>query len=798
MPADPPHTPPVRAADLLRLTPRRVALLAFPVVLWLIAAFALGGALGKSTDDFSTNLRDPLTGTLPGGFRPFAEYDYFWRPAHMVLIHGLQTYFFAHDRAIHLLSALAHGLVAALLFTFLFLRTRRAFTSAAASLLFLALPVIHEGLYFTSFISGPIAAALWLWLAIATARFVEKRPPRPALHLGALMVIALAMPFFYEQPGAAILAFPLLVLSASTKQALSRRVRAALGVTFLLGLTQAAMAAALVLTAPRGRRGSAASLAPIDEWARRLLDTLASALSHLAGTPARGVVRGGLDLGLHTLSSTSLWVWLVPLGLTGLAWCLAHARPLLAPDDTATPHTPAMGRSDIHADLLLAGFGLASAIAALLPVALVSGQGVAARMLYFPVIGLAIALAGLGSALGAGTTPRLGRAAAAVLAPVVVVVASLGAVALVGIQRQYQVRSRTDHEIAAQLTRLVPHPPADTIFVPLRLDALDTRTGSPFFDRIRPGAFETIWSATALTRQTYHRRDLWASGWNPWRPSILGQPTADDVRLNDRFVVWSPFPPAPLDPTDRAGATRLPWANVIPFIAEPARARSRAGGPLAHVRLVRALVFESEDGSVLNIQPPLVKTLVDAGTIARADTLVFRTFTQSPGAHPGLTDLPPWNWATTGQPATPQNCRAWPGPGNSRPAVWMHPTTANGSRAAVTLTLPPSAEPRRLIVRATIAEHDLDRNAASDPVTLTLTAAGNPSPAPLAELTLRRARFRLEQTWLPLVATIPPSASPVTLRLSIAPAEGSDPSRILDPVWVTPGKVRPWHTGDRR
>lgn len=792
--ADDPPQPAPRAA-IPRLTPRRVVLLAFPIVLWLVAAFAFGGALGKSTDDFSTNLRDPLTGTLPGGFRPFAEYDYFWRPAHMVLIHGLQTFFFGHVRAIHLLSALAHGLVAALLFAFLFLRTRRTFVSASCTLLFLALPILHEGIYFTSFISGPIATALWLWLVIATARFVESPPRRPTVHLAALMVIALAIPFFYEQPGAAILALPLLILSASPTKPAVHRARAALGLTFLLGLTQVAMAGALILTAPEARRGSAASLAPPGEWAGRLIDTLAGGLSHLAGTPARQVVHAGFDLGRHTLATTTLWVWLVPLALTGLAWCLANARPLVAPTpDASSPasasRTP---RSEVSSNLLLAAFGLAAAVCSLLPVALVSGQSIASRMLYFPAIGLAVALAGLASTLTSVFPARLGRTIAAALAPAVVAVTSLGAITLVGIQQQYQTRSRTDYAIARQLARLVPHPPANTIFVPLRLDAMVTRTGSFFFDRLRPGAFETVWSATALTRQTYHRRDLWAAGWNPWKLPLLDRPTDSGARLNDRFVVWSPFPP---DPT---GGTRLTWGSVVPFVVEPGRPRDRDGGALAHVRLVRTLVFESEDGSTLAVQPPLVKSLVDAETIARADTMIFRSFTGVES--PDLTELPPWHWQTTGETAAAETCRAWPGPGNSRPAVWLHPTGGGGARAAITATIPRSTEARRLILRATITEHDLDRNTASDPVTLTLTAIGGDAIAPsnltpLAELSIRRARFRLEQTWLPLIATIPPSTAPVTLRLTISPAEGSNPARILDPVWVTPGKLRPLRPGE--
>jgi hypothetical protein len=378
------------------------------------------------------------------------------------------------------------------------------------------------------------------------------------------------------------------------------------------------------------------------------------------------------------------------------------------------------------------------------------------------------------------------------VAPVIIGVTALGAITLVGIQQQYQNRSNADRSVVGQLATLIPNPPPDTIFVPVRIDATASATGMLFFDRLRPGAFETIWSATAITRQTFHRRDLWAAGWNPWKLPLLDDATGTDVRLTDRFVIWSPFRYV------REGGvagTRLPWSHVVPFVVEPAA--GAGGGRGVRVRLVRRVVFESEDGTELAIQPPIVHERLTAreGALSRSETCVFRTM-REPNATAGLTPLPPWQWSATGKPAEPRICRAWPGQSNTRQAVWMHPDGDSGSRSSLTTVLPPSDSARRLVIRAAITEYDLNRNAASDPMVLALTVDTRPA----AEITIRRARFRSEQTWLPLVATIPASTAPVTLNLSVKAAplpSGAEPKSVLDPLWVTTGQIRPSAPDDR-
>lgn len=609
-------------ADVLRAdcrTTRRLAMWGFPIVLWLVATFGLGGALGKSTDDYSTNLRDPVTNTLACGFRPFAEYSYFWRPAHIWLIHALQSYWYEHDRLIHALSAMMHAVVALLLFVLVRRVSRSSIAAGAAGIGFLVLPVHHEALYFTSTISTMIAAALLLWLAIAVARDAQcASDRRRRWHVAAMGVIALAIPYFYEQAGAGVVALPLLWLACAnqpTRRLPPRAFARPLAITAIAAAMQGAMLLALLLTAPRGRRGSSTSIRPVGDWPEAWASASARLIDLLVGTRARSVMRGGLTLARDAVESSVLWVWLVPLAITATAFVLAVWRGV----DTASPDR----RAGMRAGLLLAAFGAVAAAATMLPPAVVTGQGVPPRLAYVPSLGLAVAFGGVLAIVIAAVGPRSRRVLVSLGAPVLAAAAIEGALALMGVQAWYQSRARTDLTIAEQLRRLMPDPPPQTIFVPIRIEHSTTRTGDVLFDRLRHGAFETIWSSTALTRQTYRRRDLWAAGWNPWRQPVIDQPTDVGVRLNDRFVIWSPFHPA------ERGGTAVPWTNLVPFSVDD-RAR---------VRLVRQLLVNAPDQPRRAIDIPIVVASLRQGQLRRGQTEVAEL--------PGLKRVQPASRATS-------------------------------------------------------------------------------------------------------------------------------------------------------
>jgi len=600
---------------------------AFPVALWLVATFALGGRLGKTTDDYSTNLRDPVTNTLPAGFRPFQEYMYFWRPVHLILIQGLQTFFGEYDRLLHLLSAGAHGVVALLLYSLINRVARSRTAAAAAAVLFMVLPFHYEAICFTSFISGPISTALWLWLAIAVARCAAgSGSPGWWRGLAPMTVIALAIPFFYEVPGAAIAAFPLLWLSCAPVQiSRAQRLLAAVAVTFALGMTQVLFVALLALSAPAGRRGSPASLVQVSRLFDRLLEVWQAGVNLAVDAQARQLARAGFDLGWTTISTSHLWVWLVPLALTGSAWCvLAIVNAMRPADAEGGERQPSHETRRLQSLLLLACFGVAAAALSMLPGALIAGHTIVPRMIYTALLGIAIAFGALLAAISACVPARSRRWIGVAVAPALVAASCLGAIALVGMQAAYQLRSRADLSVAAQLARLAPNPPADTIFLPVRIDHTPTTTGVLRFDRLRPGAFETVWSATALMRQTLRRRDIWAASCNPWRPPMLTDATPEHIRLDDHFIAWSPFPldrRAPNAIRLVETGTRLPWANTIPFIVDE---RGR-------VRALKRIVFARDGGADLVIDPPLVARMLTERSIRRSATTETRVDSRSAG-----------------------------------------------------------------------------------------------------------------------------------------------------------------------
>lgn len=253
--------------------------------------------------------------------------------------------------------------------------------------------------------------------------------------------------------------------------------------------------------------------------------------------------------------------------------------------------------------LLVGAFGIGAGFLSLLPGVLIAGQGLAPRMAYTPLVCFAIAFGGLLAATSSLLPARTRAWLTATLAPVVIAGAIIGGITMVGLQKAYQLRGREDLAVMAQLKRLVPDPPPQTVFLPVRIEHWPTNTGMIRFDRLRPGAFDTIWSATAIVRQSYKRRDLWAAGCNPWRPPMIMDATTQWVRLDDQFVIWSPFPPDRRDNQPRARGTRLPWTNVLPFVVDTS----------GHVKLLKQVVFDPPPvpgAQPLTIEPPLVAQLL--------------------------------------------------------------------------------------------------------------------------------------------------------------------------------------------
>lgn len=152
------------------------------------------------------------------------------------------------------------------------------------------------------------------------------------------------------------------------------------------------------------------------------------------------------------------------------------------------------------------------------------------------------------------------------LAAVITLAGALaGATGMIGFQTQFRLNARHDRGAVEQLRRLVPDPPANTVFLPLRIDARGAATGRPCYDHAIHGAFEAPWSCRAIVRVIYRRADLVATS-TPW---WLKHPDPRGIRrvLDPALIPWDRCIPFTLD---RDGTVHLiSHLTVLPTGAVP-------------------------------------------------------------------------------------------------------------------------------------------------------------------------------------------------------------------------------------
>jgi len=748
----------------------KLALLVFAISLWLVATLGIGGALGRSTDDHSFNLCDPVTGQPP----PISKFDpwsvgnaSFWRPVHQVMLYGVRTYFDDYDRAIHIGVAAMHGLVCLLLFRLLRSTTNSTGIAAACSLGFMVFPVHHEVVFWFCTTSTAIGTAFLLWLCLAFVRW--SRGPtslRSWWVLAPMSVIAFAIPNFYEQPGAAIAALPFLYwATCSREQPVRQRLLRALGATFILGMTQVIFAAAMVLTADSGDRGSVSSMIRSDQAFQRAEHVWGMTSNLLFGEGFRDLIAGAWIIGTRMISTSISWVWLIVLALTAAAWSLGcmqstHADPTIDRD------------SDITSCRLiwLALFGLAVSLLSILPVAVVSGQILVARMMYVPLLGAFVVFAAFLKATHHITRPawQVG-ATRAVGAASFAALLIAGAVCMLGVQRAYQRAAELDSRLVRQLTKLVPKPPPDTLFIPLSIQARATRTGKANFDLLRPGVFETFWSSGPPVRRALRRSDVYVGSRNPWMAPEIRQATPDTAHIamhaipSTRFKQW-------ID-----GNAVVPWKSIIPFTVDAA----------GEVRVIREITFQQEDGSELEIRPTAVTNLLETGALHRDMTSIFRLDSSAPVA--GSSDLTGWVWREGSPVNDAITVWSWRDSSLPRNAVWMHPDAEGGRRSHMSTSIPSSPDHAHLLFRVVVTEHDLIHRPDALPTEFSVHIDND---QPVSTLTLSRKSVRAGRGWFMIVVDLLPSNVDRTLHLRVQPAnvDLAGSSRVYNPCWVTLGK----------
>lgn len=778
MPGQQPPPSPPRLSPLARRQWSWVdaAWLLLPLGAWLVATLYLGGDIGKSTDDYSATLRDPATGELPSPFNLWAMYPYFWRPLHILMCFGGGTLLDGHWRVLGVFCAVMHGVACLAVYAFLRLGTRSRGPAAAGALVLLVHPMNFEVAFWFLSISAAIATSLWCGLAVWCSRLVVRERRVRAIELGGIAVLALSIPCFYEQPATGVLALPLVLLGGwlgaarASRPSLRNAAVRALSLCGVAGAMNVVYIVLLRLTAPASSRGSAGSFVTTDRLLARVGEVAGSVRWQLYGHRLRETAAGAWEVGIETLA-TPVGIGAVGgLAILGVIWAWAWTVDVTS----IAREEPSIRRGQVGARLCWTGAGIVLFLGGFIPIVLMGRQNVEPRTLYFPLVGVCLVVAQvLDLLLGPARVP--GRSASwparSLLAAIGLTTGGAvmaGSICCVGIQTWCQRRSQRDGTIAAELARLLPDAPAGIVFVPLRLDAGPSNTGRLLFDRLRPAAFSTTWSATAIMQQATHRADVTAASINPWADYPFDRFSKDGFWFDSRIDARALAP--------KGDGEFIAWAVAAPFVVSDD----------GEVRLVRQVEIERSDGRSETFVVPVVRDAVRAGDArGRATAIVL-----SDSADPPARTLTGWSWTPTSsdepggrvefQPLTSRDMR--------REGIWLHPTYAAGTRRAIHATIEPPLGGAERAVRfhVTTPPEDYQRFAGAVPVTIifdVLSGDGGGDTLLSTSLELTRDLAESEPRWNTITLSVPASDTVLTLRVSTKGAPGGPHA----PVWVTPG-----------
>lgn len=731
-----------------------LALLALPVVLWVCGFLLLGGDLGKNSDDYALNMRDPVTGQLAEGKSTLKPYDYVFRPIHLALTFSVGTYFPDSDRGVHVCLAVVHGLVVVGVFAMAWRQSRWWIGAVSAAMLFLVAPVHAETVFWFSTVSTMLGTGLYLIVTFWLVRWLE----RSAMNVWRVMVIgigAFVLGCLFEQPLAGTAGWG--VLCFATHGSWRERVWRCAGVSTACVSAGLAYAWMIWSTAPVGARGAAGSLVSSDRAMARLGELLSGIHRTTAGSHAAEMLAGSLSTGWERLSG--------PEGVVIGACVIAAAATMLVAGArhagvSACPEKPV--RLDTR--VVLAAL-LVAMLASWLPVYVVDRQSVHDRMMYFPLAMLSVAAAVvIDRVLGVVGGRARGGLASGVIA-LSAVLAVVGAVSLTGWQATYQRRSRLDQAILSDFVRVLPNPPLDAVLMPITLRDRSTDTGHAMFDQALVGVMDTHWSATDTLRRAYRRRDVLASGTARWlMPALVGASDVGACVRDEHTRVWT------RGKVDGAVA----WARIVPYEVD-------RGG---RVRVARALVIEQPDGTDLRVQPGEIAQKIERGEVLKDRTYVARTWDDTPPS--GASVITGWKWDSGTRPDVPfWRWYIW---GGNRTAQWLHPAMEGGARRAMSAAIDGSDRPRKVVVRATIAEEMIERTkpARSVEVVLGFREQGG-GVRELSKIELRPEQLRKRRGWVAIIGALPPIGAGCELVVETRESTGSD--GVCPSVHVTPAMM---------
>ncbi len=358
----------------------RLALVALGLLALVAAVYAR--ALGHDFvfhDDFAfiaenPELRDELTlGGLTSSFEP--NY-YFWTPLSMISLQLNRSLLGPEPAGFLLVNALLHGLSAVLLFLALHRMTRALGASAFVAAVFVAHPYQVEVVAWASGRKDVLAGAMWMLTLLAYAHYAAR--PSPLRYLGVAAGVVLAL---LAKASAVTLPFVLLLLDywplARLRESPGARLpdpcrlgRALLEKLPLFALVGLVSALVYAQYAERGHMGAVYGYTL--SFADRLMNALDSYVIYLA----KAFWPSGLAFyypfpvdALSPLQSAGSAALLV--GITAACLGLADRRPYL----------------------LMGWLWFAGVLVPLIGLVQVFEQARADRYMYFPIVGLAIAVA---------------------------------------------------------------------------------------------------------------------------------------------------------------------------------------------------------------------------------------------------------------------------------------------------------------------------------------------------------------------------------------------------------------------
>jgi hypothetical protein len=537
----------------------------FPVVLLFFATYFLGGEIGFWSDDYWHNQRDPVTQALPGKISDLLiDRGFFLRPLFYFFVPLITTLTWKAEWLAHLIMVAAHGVVVVLLWR-LMLRLRLARPAAgAAALLYMVYPIQFEAVMWVSALPTAMATVLMLSIYHLYASHAKGIGWTGSWWLAwQFPLLAFAVCSLNEQPAAGILVMPALyIVGAIGSERARGRTLLQHGLRCLLPPLLAGSAVLLyvyfvkrgsaplgITPAPAGIRGSADTLVRPEQLPSRVVEFARTLWPRIW---MKNFFAGAFRQGVSELRSAgpASILWLAVLAPAALLWLVRWVR--------LEPGLISPARRSLGVGLAAAVFGLALYIVGFIPPMLVVVYVADSRLMYWPSIGAAFVVAGVGTMLASiagGRAYAARTAVGAVLLPVLIG----WSVAYIGIQGAFRNRWDMDHDEGRQLRALLPDPAPLTFFIPVRVESAAAHTGSPVFDVHHRSVWEFPWTVPKFIMTVYQREDVRCGYWRSWL-------TNSPVKGADERGVHFAERLGPRFERIEGSGSRVIWERAVPFV----------------------------------------------------------------------------------------------------------------------------------------------------------------------------------------------------------------------------------------